>query len=260
MHAHGVEVLDAADDHAVVVAVADDLELVFLPAEHGLVDEDLADHRRLEPAPRDLLELLEVVGDPAAHAAEGVGRPDDRGQPDLGEERPRLVHRVDGAGPRLAKPEALDERPERLTVLGPADDLAVGTDHLDAHRLEGAVVVQGACAVERGLPAEGRQERVDRRAEIPLPLEDLPDRLGGDRLDVGPIREVRIGHDRRGVRVHQDDAVALLAERLARLGAGVVELAALSDDDRARSDDEDGVEVFSARHAVPPVWRKVARI
>ena len=32
-------------DHAVVVAVAHDLELVLLPAEHGLLDEDLVDRR-----------------------------------------------------------------------------------------------------------------------------------------------------------------------------------------------------------------------
>ena len=35
------------------------------------------------------------------------------------------------------------------------------------------------------------------------------------RLDVGAVRELRIGHDRRRVRVHEDDAVALLAQRLA---------------------------------------------
>ena len=32
VHAHRVEVLDAADDHAVIGVIAHDLELVFLPA------------------------------------------------------------------------------------------------------------------------------------------------------------------------------------------------------------------------------------
>jgi hypothetical protein len=242
------------------VAVADDLELVLLPAEHRLVDEHLADHRGLQAASDDLLELLEVVGDAAAHAPERVRRADDRRQPDLDEEVAGLLHGGHGPGPGLAKPKPLDERPERLAILRAADHLAVGADHLDAHRRERALVMQRAGAVEGGLPAEGRQQRIDRRAELPFPLEDLPDRLRGDGLDVGPIREVRIGHDGGGVRVDEDDPVALLSERLARLGAGVVELASLADHDRARADDEDGVEVFSSRHAVPPVWRKVARI
>ena len=42
-----------------------------------------------------------------------------------------------------------------------------------------------------------------------------------------------------GLRVDQDDLVALLAQRLAGLGAGVVELAGLADDDRPGADDQD---------------------
>jgi hypothetical protein len=38
---------------------------------------------RSRPAAHDLLELLEVVGDAAAGAAEREGRADDAGQPDL---------------------------------------------------------------------------------------------------------------------------------------------------------------------------------
>jgi hypothetical protein len=49
VHAHRVEVLDRADDDAVVVAVAHDLELVLLPAEHRLLDEHLVDRRVVSP-------------------------------------------------------------------------------------------------------------------------------------------------------------------------------------------------------------------
>jgi hypothetical protein len=61
-----------------------------------------------------------------------------------------------------------------------------------------------------------------------------------ERLDVGRIGHLRVGHDRRRVRVDQHDAVPLLAQRLAGLGAGVVELAGLADDDRPGADDQDG--------------------
>ena len=94
-----------------------------------------------------------------------------------------------------------------------------------------------------GLPAEGGQEGVG-----PLLGDDLLDDLPGDRLDVGAVGRLRVGHDGGRVGVHQDDRVALLAERLARLGAGVVELAGLADDDGAGADEQDLLDVGALRH------------
>jgi hypothetical protein len=48
-------------------------------------------------------------------------------------------------------------------------------------------------------------------------FDDLGDHFGGDRLDIGRVGQFRIGHDRRRVRVDQDDPVALLFQRLAGL-------------------------------------------
>jgi hypothetical protein len=42
VYAHWIKILDRADDDEVVGAIAHDLELVLLPAEHGLLDQDLA--------------------------------------------------------------------------------------------------------------------------------------------------------------------------------------------------------------------------
>ena len=80
--AHRIDVLDRADDDAVVGAVAHDLHLVFLPAEHRFLDQHLVRRRGAQAAADDLLELLAVVGDAAAGAAQGEGRPDDRRQAD----------------------------------------------------------------------------------------------------------------------------------------------------------------------------------
>src|SRR5690606_6904254 len=71
-------------------------------------------------------------------------------------------------------------------------------------------------------------------------------------LDVGGVRELGVGHDRGRVGVGQDHPVALLLEDLAGLGARVVELAGLADDDRAGADEEDRVEVVSTRHQATP--------
>src|SRR5690606_29458546 len=78
--------------------------------------------------------------------------------------------------------------------------------------------------------------------------DDLLDRLPVDRLDVDGVGHLRVGHDRGRVAVDQHHPVALLAQGLARLRAGVVELAGLADDDRAGADDADGLEVGTLWH------------
>ena len=120
---------------------------------------------------------------------------------------------------------------------------AVGADHLDAELFQHAHLAQAERAVERRLAAHGGQQRVGA-----LLLDDLGDHFGGDRLHVGGVGQVRIGHDRRRVGVDQDDPVALFLERLAGLGAGIVELAGLPDDDRPRTDDEDRFDVGAFWH------------
>ena len=71
-------------------------------------------------------------------------------------------------------------------------------------------------------------------ASGPLLLDDLGDDLRRDRLDIGGVGQIRIGHDRGRIGIDQHDPVALVLQRLAGLGAGIVELAGLADDDRAR--------------------------
>ena len=85
--AHRIDVLDRADDDAVVVAVAHDLHLVLFPAEHRFLDQHLGGRRGVEAALHDVEELVAIVGDAAAGAAQGERRPDDRRQADHVERR-----------------------------------------------------------------------------------------------------------------------------------------------------------------------------
>src|SRR5216684_1455472 len=59
------------------------------------------------------------------------------------------------------------------------------------------------------------------------------------------MREFRVGHDGRGIRIDQHDLIALRAQRLACLRTGVIKLASLADDDRARPDNQNLFYVFS---------------
>ena len=129
----------------------------------------------------------------------------------------------------------------------------VGADHLDIVAVEHAHAAQRQRGVERGLAAHGRQQRVR-----PLLGDDLGHHFRRDRLDIGGVGQLRIGHDGGRVGVDQDDAVALLLQRLAGLGAGIVELAGLADDDRAGADDQDRLDVGASWHGAS-VWLGLAR-
>ena len=99
--------------------------------------------------------------------------------------------------------------------------------------------------VEARLAAQRRQQGVG-----PFLFDDLLDVLPGDRLDVRAVGRLRIGHDRRRVRIDQHDLVTVFPQRFARLGAGIVEFAGLTDDDRAGADDQNFVDVVATRHGV----------
>ena len=62
VHAHRVDVLDRADDHAVVGPVAHHLELELLPPGDRLLDEDLADRAGGDARRGEPLELLGACG------------------------------------------------------------------------------------------------------------------------------------------------------------------------------------------------------
>ena len=243
MHAHRIDIFDRADDDAIVLAVAHHLHLELLPAEERFLDQDFGGGRGDQAAADDMLELLAVIRDAAAGAAEREGRADDRGQPGAFEHRKRLVERVRDAAARAFQPDLVHRVAELLPVLGLVDRLGIGADHLDAIFFKRAVLRERQRGVERGLPTHRRQHRVG-----PLLFDDLGDDLGRDRLDIGRVGQVGIGHDRRRVGVDEDDAIALLLQRLDRLRPRIVELARLTDNDRAGADDEDGLDVGSFGH------------
>src|SRR5262249_53657820 len=79
-------------------------------------------------------------------------------------------------------------------------------------------------------------------------LDDAGDDLRGDWLDVGTVGHLGVGHDGGRVRVDEDDRVAFLAQGLAGLRTGVVELTRLTDDDWSGADEQDLAQVGSLWH------------
>src|SRR5262249_33038071 len=207
MHPHRVEVLDGADDDDVVGPGAHAPQLELLPADDRLLDEHLVDGAEVEATGDEEVELLDVVGDAAAGATEGETGAEHAGQADGVAD---LLGLGEGAGDAAFGDGDADLEHgllELLAVLGLVDDLGGGADHLDVELREDAVAGQGHGGVEGGLPAEGGQEGVGAFA-----FDDAGDHRPGDRLDVGAVGRVGVGHDGRRVGVDQDDLVALLAQ------------------------------------------------
>ena len=147
------------------------------------------------------------------------------------------------AGTRNIEADAQHRFLEKLAIFALGDGLRVGADQFHVMPSERAVAIQFHRGVERGLAAHRRQNRVRF-----FPFENRFDHLRRDRLDVGAIGEFRIGHDRGRIRIHEDDLVAFLAQRLAGLHAGIIKFAALPDDDRAGADKQNFLELIVPRH------------
>jgi hypothetical protein len=197
----------------------------------------------VEALPHEADEVLLGVREARAEAAHGERWAHHQRVAEVEGEGLRLVDRLRDVRARDIRPGLDDQVLEELAVFALADGFDLRTDELDAVLLEDARVVQGDRRVQRGLPAKSREHGIR-----PLLDDDRLDDLGGDGLDVRRVGEARVGHDRGRVRVHEDDAHPLGAQHAAGLGARVVELGRLADDDRTGSDDEDAVDVVALGH------------
>src|SRR6266700_3618436 len=70
LHPHRIEILDRADNHAVVHPVAHYFHLEFFPADEGFIDQDFVDRRKIETACCDRVQLVAVIRNTATHSAE----------------------------------------------------------------------------------------------------------------------------------------------------------------------------------------------
>ncbi len=118
-----------------------------------------------------------------------------------------------------------------------------GADEFDAVFFENACFRQFHRQIKGGLAPDGGKQRLRTFAANHFR------RVGKtQRLHVRAIRQFRVGHDGCRIRIDQYNLIAFLAQRLASLGSGIVELARLADDDRAGADDHDAMEIGSLRH------------
>ena len=238
MDAGLLDVLHHAADHH-VRAVGDDVDVDLDRVGQELVDQDrrvlLAGARRQALAARglhrgehELLQARRVVDDLHRAAAQHVRRAHHHRVADALGDLARLVEAVGGAPGGRAQVELLEQLAEALAILGAVDGVGAGAEQLDAR------VHQRHRQAQRRLAAE-----LDDHALGLLGVDDLQHVLARERLEVQPVGGVVVGRHRLRVAVDHDGLVAVLAQRLHRVDAAVVELDPLADAVGAAAQDDD---------------------
>ena len=243
MDAHGVDVLHGADGDDVAGGVPHDLELDLLPAGDAPLDEHLAHPGQVDAPVGDLPQGGLVVGDAAAGAPQGIGGPDDDRIADAPGELHRGLHALHHVAGDAGLADGLHGVLEALAVLRLADGLRAGAQQAHAVLLQDALLVEVHGQVQPGLAAQGGQDGVG-----PLLGDDLLHAGQVQRLDIHVVGDVLVGHDGGGVGVDQHHLHALLLESAAGLGAGVVKLGGLADDNGAGAQHQHLFDIGILRH------------
>src|SRR5690606_20932221 len=140
---HRIHVLDVADDDHVVIIIAKELELIFLPSEYRLLDEHLVDRAEFESAQHFTLKLILVPDDAAPHAAKCERRTnDDRQSAELLDNLFRVEQRLSRAAAALTNTNVVHEVAKLRAVFGNFDGVDVDPDHMDALVRPVALVVE----------------------------------------------------------------------------------------------------------------------
>ena len=140
VHAHGIDVLNEADRDHIAVRIPDYLQLQLLPAQDGLLHQNLAHQGGLEPSGADRAELFFIIYQPAAGAAHGVGRAQHHRVSQPVRNGQGLLHAVGHLAPGHLYPQSVHGVLKLNAVLPPLDGV-----HLDADDLY-LVLVQDAGA------------------------------------------------------------------------------------------------------------------
>ena len=225
---HGVDVLDETHGDHLVLGVADHFELQLLPAQHRFLHQHLAHQARSDAPLHDHLQLFPVVDEAAAGPAHGVRGADDHRIAEPCCDRDCFIHRVADLAAGHVDAEAGHGLFEGQAILSPLDGVWAHADDRDSVPVEHARAVELRGQVQAGLAPQVGQQRIGSGRG-----DDLGQGFEVERLDVGLVCHHRVGHDGGRVGVHQHDLVAQMPERFARLRPGIVELAGLTDHDRA---------------------------
>ena len=250
MNANGVDVLHTADGDSVIRRVAHNLELDFLVSLNALLNENLANGRCRKRANRKLAKLRLIVSKAAARTAKGECRTKNYGVADSRRYLNSLLKRVCNVGGNNGLSNRLAKLLKELSVLCSLDTLARCTEKLNACFLKNSLLFKKHSHIKTGLTADAGDYRVRT-----LVSDYLCNIFKSQGLHIDLICNSGIGHYGCRVGVDENNLVSLLLERKTRLSSCIVKLRSLTDNDRARADYHNSLNISSLCHFLfPPFY------
>ena len=227
MDTHRVDVFNRADDNRIVSRVAHQFEFVFFPAEYRLFEQNLARRAFVKPVLDHSAKLWLVMGETGTEPSHRERGSNHHGISGLGDECERSIHRFHDNALRDIGSTVEHQVFENLPIFAPLNRLEFCSDEFNVVLRQDSLFVKCHCGVQRGLTTECRQNRIGFFLS-----DDCFNCRCRNRLDVGRIREIGIGHDGCRIRIDENDPNALLAKDAAGLSARIVELGRLPNHDR----------------------------
>ena len=244
VHAHRIDVFDKADRDHVVVCIPDDFQLQLFPAKDGLLYQDLSHQGRLKTPCTDLFQLFHVVYQAASGAAHGICGTQDYRIAQLVGDGQCFINGIGDFAPGHFDPEALHGMLEFDPVFTAFDRIYLDADDLYIVLFQYTFFGKLRTKIKTRLSSE-----IGKKSVWSFFRNDLLHAFRIQRFNISNVSNFRIRHDRRRIGIDKYDFIAEISERFARLGAGIVKLTGLTDDDRARTDDQDFMNVCSLRHS-----------
>ena len=247
VHAHGVQVLHGADGNGIARAVPHDLELDLLPPGDALFHQHLGNGRKGQAVGGNLPQLFRAVDNAAAGAAQGKGRADDNRVADFSGKSLRVLHGGDHLAGHAGLADALHGVLKELPVLRLINGLRARAQQAHMVLLQKTLLGQLHGEGQARLPAKAGENAVRL-----LLFNDALHGGEGQGLNVNFVRHGLVCHNGGRVGVYQHNLNAVLPQSPAGLGAGVVELRRLADDNGSRADDQYLFDVLIQWHSYPP--------
>ena len=203
---------------------------------------DVGRHQARQRAEKIVVERGRIVDDRHRPSAEHVRRAHYQREPEIGGDEARLLDRIGDAVLGLLQAELVEQTLEAVAILGQID----GIDRRPKDRR--ARLFDRVGKLQRRLAAELHDHPLQ-RPPLALLVENRQHVLGGQRLEIEPIRGVVVGRNRLGIAVDHDRLVARLAQSETGMAAAIVELDALPDPVRSAAQNDDLVALGGVRLA-----------
>ena len=233
MDTQGVDILNEADGDHIAVLIPNHFQFQLFPAQDGLLHQHLANQAGLEASGADGAQLIHIINQTAAGTTHGVGRTQNDGVTQLVRNLKRLLHGVGHFASGHFNAQAVHGVLKGNSVLATLNGIHLDTDHLHIVLLQHACLGELGAQVQTGLTTQVGQQHIG-----PLLGNDLFQPLHIQRFNVGSVRHLRVGHNGSRVGVHQHDLVPQAPQSLTCLGAGVVKLTGLTDNNGAGTNDQ----------------------